>query len=127
MSCKPDDFCGDPNVANYTIDWSAKESLHNWVEKLDLTCVPKQKIAWLGSSFFVGWIVTLFVVPRLADLYGRIWAWRIGMVVQLLAYTIIMLTHDVNVMIAAIGLIGACNTARVNVGFIVMLEYLPSH
>ena len=126
MTCKPDDFCGDPNVANYTIDWTAEESLHNWVEKLDLTCVSKEKIAWLGSSFFVGWITTLFFLPRLADRYGRIWVWRGGMVAQLIAYTIILFTHNLNVMIGAIGLIGACSTARCNVGFVVMLEYLPS-
>lgn len=125
MHCKPEDFCHNANVTSYVIDWDADESLHNWVEKLNLTCVSKEKIGWLGSSFFVGWIATLFVLPRLADLYGRKWIWRLGMIVQLASYTVIMLTHNVNVMIAAIGVIGACNTARVNVGFIVMLEFLP--
>ena len=81
MTCIPDDFCGNANVTSYTIDYDAEESLHNWVEKLDLTCASKEKIGWLGSAWFILWIPALMVVPRLADIYGRIWVWRIGMVI----------------------------------------------
>jgi len=126
MSCIPEEFCGNANVTSYTIDWEAEESLHNWVQKLDLTCESKEKIGMLGSAWFILWIPASLIVPRLADLYGRIWFFRIGMVIMLAAYTVVMFTRNLTVMICAIAIIGACNTVRLNVGFIVMFEYLHS-
>jgi len=36
-NCKPADFCGKSDV-HAQIDWNSENSLHNWVEKFDLTC-----------------------------------------------------------------------------------------
>jgi hypothetical protein len=40
IDCVPSDFCGSD--MNYYIDWSDPESLHNWVETLDLACMNSE-------------------------------------------------------------------------------------
>ena len=125
VSCKPENFCHNPKLVSYEIDWSAKESLHNWIEKLDITCASEWQISLIGSSYFIGWIVTLFVVPRFADIYGRKWIFRIGMTIQLAAFTAVMFTHNLYVMIGAIFIIGACCTVRSSIGYILMMEFMP--
>ena len=41
VSCEPKNFCDDPDLIQWKIDYRDKESLHNWVQKLDLTCASK--------------------------------------------------------------------------------------
>ena len=53
------------------MNWESKESLHNWVEKLDLACASKTRIGFMGSTFFIGCLVGLLFIPRLADQHGR--------------------------------------------------------
>ena len=79
----------------------------------------------MGSSFFAGWIVTLFIIPRIADLYGRKYIFRAGMTVQLAAFSVVMLTSNIYVMISAIFILGMCATIRTGVGYIYMMEFIP--
>lgn len=71
VSCKPVDFCTDPNLVSYTPNMDLKDSFDNWIGKLDLTCASPGKIGLIGSAYFFGWIITLTFLPRLSDLYGR--------------------------------------------------------
>ena len=68
--CKPVDFCSDPSI-NYSIDWTASTSLHNYIETFDLTCARPTDIGLIGSCFFTGMTISIFFVTRLADIYGR--------------------------------------------------------
>ena len=77
-----------------------------------MTCETREKIGYLGSAVFAGWVLTLVVVPRLADLYGRKLVYRIGLCVLFAAFTAVMLTGSVDVMIVALFLCGACATCR---------------
>ena len=81
VACKPEQFCDDPNVLSWKIDYSNPESLHNWIEKLNLTCGGGKTIGTLGSVLFIGWVITLLILPRIADVFGRMPVWRIGLVV----------------------------------------------
>ena len=83
--CEPDDFCNDSNISE-TIDWDAETSLHNWVEQLDLTCKSNSEIGLIGSSYFIGIMVSVFVLPRLSDLYGRKWPIIFCQFIQVPAY-----------------------------------------
>jgi len=47
------------------------EYLDNWVEKLDLLCEPKHRLGMLGSAYFVGITSSMFVIPKMADIWGR--------------------------------------------------------
>jgi MFS family permease len=79
---------------------------------MDFACVSDTKIGYIGSSFFLGWVITLLILPRIADLYGRKWLFRGGMIVESAAYTGIMLTTDINMLIACIFTVGMASTCR---------------
>jgi len=57
---------------HYRADKKDPEYLDNWVNKMDLLCKPKSEIGFLGSSFFIGIIISIAFVPRLSDSIGRL-------------------------------------------------------
>ena len=114
-------------MVSYSFDYEKEDSLRNWVEKFNLTCVPKSKIGMIGSAYFIGWLVALVFIPRLADLFGRKVLFRIGMVIQLSAYSTIMYSNSLNVLIGSLFVFGMCATARISVGFIYLMEFLPQN
>ena len=65
-------------------------------------------------------------VPRFADKYGRKWIFVLGMGGNVIVSTIIMFTHNANMMIFAIFCLGALMTIRVTIGFVYLVELMPS-
>lgn len=57
----------------WRIDYTNSTSLYNFVdpEKLDLTCVSKESIGGIGSSFFVGFCISAAAIPMFSDKHGR--------------------------------------------------------
>ena len=80
-SCLPEDFCNDPALRSYVPNTDLDKTYYNWVTNLDLACEPSYKIGLLGSIFFVGFVMTLILLPRLADLYGRQLIIKCGIIV----------------------------------------------
>ena len=60
-------------------------------------------------------------------MYGRKQIFAFGMTLNLLMYTIMMVTRDLNTMIISIFIQGALNSIRCNVGFMYFLELLPRY
>ena len=56
-SCKPEEFCGED--IEHRINWDSPKSLHNFVGKLNLTCLKKTKIGFMFAAFFLGWVISL--------------------------------------------------------------------
>ena len=125
--CISDNFCNDPDnlISNYWVDWSDQYSLHNWIEKLDLTCAPKWKLGFVSSAYFIGWCLTLLWFPVIADKYGRRTILIGGAILDLAMYTGIMITTEINAMITLCFLEGLFASAAQTVGFICMMELLP--
>ena len=128
----PDDVCTeknicdhDPRIAHSEIDWSSSDSLHNWYDKLDLKCVPGWKVGLISSLSFIGSLVTLPWVPRLADKYGRKPLVFITNIFQTIGYTMVMFTHSLYVMIAAAFIYGMTSGVQMAVGFPYLLELVP--
>ena len=71
VACKPEDFCDDVAIVSFEPNMSLPDSYDNWIQRFDLTCASGTKIGFIGSSFFTGWVVTLLIVPRISDFYGR--------------------------------------------------------
>lgn len=92
-----------------------------------MMCAPSWKQALLGTALFVGWASTLLWLPRFGDMYGRKWIFAFGMTLNLLMYTIMMVTTDMNTMIISIFIQGALNSIRCNIGFMYFLELLPKY
>ena len=111
--CKPEDFCDDPTVVSYEPNMDLDDSYHNWSEKLDLVCATPSQIGFVGSSIFIGWMITLTFVPRLADLYGRKVVMVIGASVIFIAYTVVMTTSNYTVFVCALFVCGMMSTIRV--------------
>ena len=83
--CKPKQFCNDSAIT-YSVDWDSNTSLHNWVEQLDLTCANPDDVGFIGSSYFIGVMVSVLILPRLSDLVGRKWPVLVCSFVQLPCY-----------------------------------------
>lgn len=70
FNCTAEEWCENEDW-NHKIDWDSRFSLQNWIEQLGAACAPRSAIGALGSSYFLGWVVSLLFVSRLADKYGR--------------------------------------------------------
>ena len=128
LDCTTDDFCpveGVTKNVTYEIDYTDSETLHNWVEKLDLFCEPKWKIGMMGSAFFIGWSASILILPRLSDVSGRKIFWRVGMTLQTLCFVLMFLTKSLNFMIIIFFSLGVLSSIRVGVGFAYFMEMLP--
>ena len=74
--CTADYICeqqDEGNEVNYYIDKDNVYSLDNWVETLDLMCVPDKKIEFMSNWYYIGELVGGVLITRIPDLYGRKW------------------------------------------------------
>ena len=124
--CTKENICDDdPRIASWEADPDSPDTLDNWQQKLDLTCVDSWKISMIGASLFIGMAVTLLWLPSIADRRGRKQVFWLGMACQQLLYTGLMLTHSLAVMIVLVFLFGMLSSVRLNVGYIYLMEVLP--
>ena len=126
--CDAKSICAkDARITGWSVDWDSEKSLHNWQDKLDLMCVPSWKVGLLGTCLFVGWASTLLWLPSFGDKYGRKKVFAICMSLNLLMYTVMMVTHSLDVMLVSVFIQGALNSVRVNIGYLYLLEMMPKH
>ena len=95
----PHNICTNPQIQSYEIDWDDPISLHNWIEKLDLTCASKWKLGLLSSAYFIGYCVTLLWFPVIADRIGRKPVFVVGAIVDLILYSGILYCSNADIMI----------------------------
>ena len=107
-------------------DYSHPESYHNYIERLGLACAEKSKIGFMGSVFFKGWALSSLFVNRLADILGRKKVFLTSMAFQVPAMLTIILSQNYNLSVAAFFLLGLCAAGRVSVGFLLMIEIMPT-
>jgi MFS family permease len=65
-----------------------------------MECIGDIKKGFVGSAWFMGWVVSLFIVPRMADASGRKLPYLFGMFMTLGVYAGVLFCHNVNLMIA---------------------------
>ena len=124
--CVAENICAsDPRIGSWSIDWSSKTSIHNWQQDFDMMCIPKVKIGLIGSVWFVGWVLTLPFIPRLADIYGRSKLVRIAAVSDLVLFVALGFCNSFRMMLVLSLCFGLLTSIRVNIGFIYMMEMLP--
>ena len=122
IACDPAKFCKDPTVLSYKADIEHKNYYENWVSKFDLTCASNTKMAFIASSYFIGWIITLLFLPRLSDLYGRHKIIANGNVIQVLAYTYLLYAPSYAGLIASMMVLGMMATIRTQVSVVYFYE-----
>ena len=124
-ACVAENICSG-KIVSYEIDWEDSRSLHNWVEKLDLVCCPSWKVGMMGSTVFVGWVITMAWMPRLSDMYSRKIFLQIGMITNFAMFICMYYVTSVEWMIAITFVFGLVMTIRVNIAFVYMMELLPN-
>ena len=112
-------------VDDWEIDYSDNRSLHNWQQQLDLMCEPDWKAGLLGTILYIFWCISLLVVPRLADRFGRRWLFLSSRLVETFLYSAVLLINDYWTMIGLMVALGLCAAGRVNVGTVYVTEWFP--
>jgi MFS family permease len=111
----------------HKIDWDDEASLHNWFESLDLTCVSKQRIGFIGSSLFIGWALGATFLPRLSDLYGRRRVFIGSMILQVVTFIGLYLSKNIDVTTFIMFVFGVASVGRTSLSFLYMMELLPAN
>ena len=90
-----------------------EDSYDNWIMRYDLHCASSSKIGMIGSSFFLGWVLTLVIFPRISDIYGRQKLVFFGNLISLLAFIVLLMSRKYEVLIACMIIFGMMSTIRV--------------
>ena len=121
--CEPKDFCEMDNV-KATVDWQADISLHNWAEKLDLACKSHGAVGFIGSTYIIGIIISVLILPRLADLYGRKWVILGCQFLQLPMYFWIFLMTTIEESYIIFFVFGLCFGGSISINNVYVQEQL---
>ena len=98
QSCKRTTICDDNLPSDqWRIDYTSPDSFKNWVDpdKLNLTCVSEGLIGSLGSMYFIGFAISSGITPLLAGKYGRKLPYLGSLLLQTLAYLVIILSKSI--------------------------------
>ena len=111
----------------YRVDWGSPFSLHNWIEKLDAVCTPSIYLSFICTSFFIGWVSTLLVLPPMSDKYGRKLFFQFGIFANVIVYYFVKETRSLRNLIIAQFFCGMLNSLRTTMGYVYLMELLPRH
>ena len=66
-------------MISYRIDKDNADTpyIKNWVEQLNMQCMPKAYIGLVGAMAFGGVFISCFFIPALGDKYGRHMCWAV--------------------------------------------------
>lgn len=123
-------FCNNPDVVSFTTtptseNFQQDTSFNNWVQFLNLYCVEPQKIALIGSMFFLGWCLSCLIIPPIADQIGRKKIAMIGLSVQWVVFTCVMFNHRLGVTYVLWFIMGIVASTRIPVAYCLGVELLP--
>jgi len=108
------------------VDWTSKNSLHNWITELKLICSNKYDVAFIGSSYFLGMVISILVFPRLSDMYGRIKILYGMLAFGLISYIgILFFSTSLRILYHFYFMQGMAATIAVCVGYNYLMEFLP--
>ena len=88
-------------------------------------CEPAWKGALLGSSTLFGKLLTLPILPPLADKYGRRRFWVAGRILECILYSVLMFTRSWTVMLCVMTGFGMMSTTRLTIGITYLQELFP--
>ena len=87
-----------------------------------MECATDAELGYVGSSFFVGTFFGSFVLPRLADIYGRKPIFVLGLCLYLITIAILYFSTNLYVLYATLVLGGISETGRYYVAYVYAVE-----
>lgn len=128
-SCDRETVCENKdqntNLVSYYIDTDSIYYIKNWIEQLNIECIPSAYIGFLGALAFAGAAFSCFIVPALGDKYGRWLVWLITIICQLPLYFGANLTSYISVVYITTFYLGMGLIGRFACGFVLFTESLP--
>ena len=125
--CTKEQICaGNPLIVSWEADPSSSNTLYNWQQSMDLTCVDSWRISALGTFYFIGWCSTLLWLPAMADRHGRKRFYWLGIFLNLCIYTGMLFTDSLLVMTVLFSLFGAVCSLIIQVGYVYLTEMVPT-
>jgi MFS family permease len=124
--CEAEVICESEGQIKYYIDWEDEESLDNWVETLDLMCVPDDKVYRISSVYYLGEILGCIMIARVPDLFGRKWPLAITNAIQFPVYVSVILSRNLDFTICLAFLMGVLRIGIYNGAYINICEYVQT-
>ena len=78
----------------------------------------------IGSCFFVGTFIGSFILPRLADIYGRKLLFITGLVLYIATVVGLIMATQLNILYALLVLGGISETGRYYVAYVYAVEIM---
>ncbi len=123
MECTAEEICESDFKIKYYIDWDDIDSLENWVEKLDLMCVPEWDIYRISWVYYLGEIVGCLCMARIPDLFGRKIPLAVTTAIQFPVLIAIILTDSLTFMTVLAFFLGILHIGIYNGCYIDICEY----
>lgn len=99
--------------------------LNNWVDKLGMLCESQSNIGFLGSSYYIGIVVAMLVIPALSDCYGRKTVFVATMILQVFSQYGLMVAQNLHEATFYMIIAGACWPGKRVAGLNYQLEFIP--
>ena len=92
---------------------------------LDLTCVSKDLIGSFGSMYFVGFAISAFIIPLVADRIGRKKPLIASIGFQSIFWGLLFASHSIYFTIFCFLGVGLAAGGRMTISIIYMNELIP--
>lgn len=127
VGCTPSQICKgekQPQLT-YWVDYDYQYSLHNWVEQLDMICLPKPIIGLMGTAYFGGWASTVLFIPMFADKNGRKQVFFWSLVVSIFTmFLMVFVSKNFYFTMSLMFISGMATSGRTTTGYIYAGEFL---
>ena len=74
--CSREEFCFAEEEVFFTPDYSERESLYNFIWEFDAHCISGFELGLFGGMYFLGFILGSQLLSGIADIFGRMGAFR---------------------------------------------------
>ena len=124
-SCNSDLACDHQLTHAYKADPAAIDTLTNWVSELNLYCTKSISMSLIGSLFFTGTFIGSFLLPRLADIYGRKPLFLVGLSLYICVVIALFFTKSLSTLYFLMFMGGISETGRYYVAYVYTVEMMP--
>lgn len=121
--CDAHEACDASLTSHYEIRLDSEtKSLRNWVYDFDLLCVSDSSLSWLGTSFFIGFLIGSAVFMWLSDIVGRKIIIQIGLILHIVILLFVLYVRSLAVLFIFLFVFGLRVPMAAHVGSLMTYE-----